>query len=265
MLTLDDGDGEVSVWLQKVNGVEAAEMTRRCDAARSRVMAATSGDEAWEATLGTVRDYVAEGEGGKERLVDFLLLEKRGELQRSHELKLANEEEWSKDNYIQGLYDAWRDDLEKRWIVDQEDAEAAKCKEELDRFAAAATEEVDAELELFRESWAQEPEDQLQHRMASKLLEMDAGQAWIAELWACQIYYGTREPDDKMKRYFIDREEVDLLSPRTFEALHEAYQTLEVDVAEGKGSPAPTSSSLSSGDPDAVVTEPSSGLLGASR
>jgi hypothetical protein len=263
MLTLDDGDGEVSVWLQKVNGVEAAEITRRCDAVRSRVMAAKSGDEQWETLLATVRDYGAEG--GKERWVDFLLLEKRNELQRSHELKLANEEDWSKDNYIQGLFDAWREGLEARWIADQEDSEAARCKEELDRFAAAATEEVDSELELFREGWMEEPEDQLQHRMASKLLEMDAGQAWITELWACQIYYGTREPDDKTRRYFINREEVDSLSPRTYEALREAYQSLEVDVAEGKGSPAPISSSPLSGVPGEVVTEPSSGLLGARR
>lgn len=262
-LTLDDGEGDpITVWLQKVNAVEAAETSRRCDAARARLLSAKrEDDDEWRSLLNTVREYAL---GDKERIVEFLLLEKRTDVQRSVEARLSNEEEWSKDNYIQGLLDSWRDSLERRWLTDHdEDPEATRCKEELDRFAGQVTGDVDAEIDLLREAWSEQSMDELEGRMADKLLEMDAGQAWMAELWAYQIYFGTREQDDHKKRYFLNREEVDSLAPRAFDALRQAYADLEVDVAEGKGLPAPTTSSPSSGGLNGAVTEPSSGPLGA--
>jgi hypothetical protein len=264
-LTLDDGGGDpITVWLQKMNAIEAAEATRRSDAARAKLLASKRDDEAaWHSVVATVTEYVG---GEKSRAVDFLLLEKRNEVQRTVEARFANEEEWSKDNYLQGLYDAWSEGLEKRWLADgEDDPEAANCKVQLDRFAGLVNEEVDNEIDLLRQAWTEESMSELQERMAEKLLDMDAGQAWMSELFACQIFYGIREPDDHKQRYFTSREEVNDLAPRTFEVLRQAYVDLEVDVAEGKGLPAPTSSSPSSEEQNGAVTEPSSGQTGADR
>lgn len=263
-LTLDDGEGEpITVWLQKINAIESSEATRRCDAARARMLASrNSDDDEWQSMVTTVREYAG---GDKARIVGFLVLDKRNELERVAEAKLANEEEWSKDNYIQGLMDAWRDDLERRWLADNDDTEAANCKAELDRFAKEVADDVDSEVSLLTDAWGEEPSGQLEERMAQKLIEVDAGQAWMVELWACQIYFGTREVDNHKQRYFMSRDEVDTLAPRTYEALRQAYADLEVDVAEGKGLPAPTPSSPSSGEQNGVVTELSSGPPGANR
>jgi hypothetical protein len=263
-LTLDDGEGDpVTIWLQKINAIDSAEATRRCDAARARLLAAKrEDDDEWRSVVNTVREYA---NGANSRLVDFLLLEKHGDIQQSVEARLSNEEEWSKDNYIQGLYDAWREGLERRWLTDHDDEEASRCKAELDRFTAQVTADVESEVELLREGWSEQTGEQLEDRMAEKLLEMDAGQAWMTELWACQIYYGTREPEDRKQRYFTSREEVDALAPRTFESLREAYANLEVDIAEGKGSPAPTPSSPLSEGQNGAVTVLSSGHLGADQ
>ena len=263
-LTLDDGQGEpVTVWIQKLNSAEMAEANRRCDAARARVLATRNTDsDEWAAIEGSVREYV---EGDKQKAIDFLLIDERTKAQRVCEMKVASEEEWSKDNYLQGLFDSWRDGLEKRWLSNNEDAEASRVQEELTRFASLVSEVVEAEMDVLKDAWSQQSLGELMERMALKLLDMDANQAWMKEMWSCQIFFGVRDSDDKKARYFESREEVDTLAAAAYEALHQAYQNLEVDVVEGKGSPAPQDSSPSSEVRNEAEMVASSGPVAASR
>jgi hypothetical protein len=260
-LILDDGDGDpLVVWLQKVNPGEATDTQRRCDAARARVLSVRSQPDAYEyqALQGSVVAYSDD----PAELVKFLLGEDRVKAQRSQEAQLANEEEWSKDNYLQGLRDAWDDDLQRRWLEDNADVEGARVHDELERFTDEVKARVDDDMEALTTTMlATTTFSDLQDRMVGRLLEIDGTQAWLNELYRCQLYYGVREPDDHKKLYFVDRDEVDQLSTATFGRLRTAYDNLEVDVAEGKGSRPDQASSPSSEPPNEVPAETSSGLV----
>jgi hypothetical protein len=259
-LSLDDGSGEaVVVWIQKLNPVDAAETNRRCDAVRATVLAMRHDHDStgYQAVRASVLDFGDDAD----RIADILLGEDRARTTTATEARLANEEEWSKDNYLQGLRDAWQDGLEKRWLTDKSDVEAVRVYDEMHRFASLVADTVDAEIAVLREVMMARPLSELQDRLVDKLLEVDANQSWIEELRRCEIYYGTREPEDHKKRYFTERAEVDQLSPMAYQRLRTAYEDLEVDVMEGKDSPAPLASSPSSEPPNEEETATSSGLV----
>lgn len=264
-LTLDDGQGDpVTVWIQKMNAAEAADTGRLCDAARAKVLAARRDTESpdWQAAHSSVLEY---GNQDFNLVIEFLLTHERVKFLRRHEAEQANDEAWSKDNYLQGLRDAWADGLERRWLEDKEDAEALKVHDELERFTHEVNDLVDSDITALREGWSMRSRDELEEMMIDKLMEMDANQAWVTELHYCQVVFGTREVENHKQRYFSGRDEVNQLSAETFNRLRQAYESLEVDVAEGKGSPAPTDSSPSSEEPAAAETASTSGLVGASR
>jgi hypothetical protein len=264
-VVLDDGRGDpITVWMQKNSATEAVEINRRCDAARARVLTAREDEDSdeWKAIEASVKEY---SNGKKEPVVEFLLTEDRERLRRTHEARIADEDEWTQDNYLQGLRDAWVGGMEKRWLREPDDPEALRVKEALDRYVTQVNEAIDEEVELMRQSMMTNSLNELQTRMMMKLLDMDANQAWVREMWCSQIYYAVRDPENKRERYFESRDEVDLLSAQCFEHLHDAYNNLEVDVMEGKGSPAPTTSSPSSEERDGEETAKGSGLVGASR
>jgi hypothetical protein len=261
-LLLDDGSGEpIPVWVQKMNPVEASEAMRRCDAARAKALTIRSDPSSigYQAIKASVLDI---GED-LDRIADILLAEDRMKAVQSTESRLANEEEWSKDNYLQGLRDAWADDLERRWLEDKTDPEAARVWSEMNRFTTLVGEMVDNEMEVLKEVAMGRPLEDLQDDLVQRLLDIEANQRWLEELHRCEIFFGTRETDDHRRRCFAERAEVDELSPMAYQRLRTAYENLEVDVLEGKGSPAPISSSPLSGPPGEEETATSSGLVGA--
>lgn len=265
-VVLDDGQGEpIKVWMQKNSPTEAAEINRRCDAQRARVLSARDDPDgdAWKAIETAVAEYAL---GKKEPIVDFLLIDEREKVRRTNEAKIAAEEEWSKDNYLQGLYDAWIEGgMEKRWLKEPDDPEAFQVKEALDRYSTQVREAVEEEVELMRQAMLANSQQELEERMKFRLLDQEANQEWVKELYSCQLFYAVRDPENKRERYFESRQEVDLLSQQCFSTLFEAYQNLEVDVMEGKDSPAPTPSSLLSEGRAEEGTATDSGLVGASR
>lgn len=262
LVEVDDGNGDpFNVWVQKLNSLEAQETNRRCDAARARVLLTRDEDsDAWVAANGTVHEYI---DGDKKRAAEFLSGEERGKLNRKWEQRLANEEEWSKDGRIQALRDAWNDTLETRWLKDKDDPEAAACKEALDLFLAQLNEGVDSEMNAVLDGLMANSLGELEHRMTMKMLDMEGNNAWTREMYCCQIYYGTRDPDAKLNKVFDSRSEVDELSEKAWQFLHNVYQNLEVDVMEGKVSEAAPASSTLSVVPNEEPTVTDSGPVGA--
>lgn len=261
LLDVDDGDGDpIQIWLQKLNQIELNDTTRRCDAQRARMLAVRGNQDSdeWQALENAVVDYARAN--GPEQVVEFLLIEDRPKVQRNHESRIANEEKWSKDNYVMGLRDAWQDGLDKRWLENNDDLEPARVKAELDKFLAEVNEAVENEMDALRDGYKSMHQEEIDAKMAERLLEMEANQEWMKELWKCQLFYSIREPDNHA-RYFDKLDEVNALSIKAFEFLRDAYQNLEVDVLEGKDSGAPTPSSPSSEPLNGAATEGDSGLV----
>jgi hypothetical protein len=267
-IVFDDGGGDpVTVWMQKLNSIQAQEVGRRADAARARllVMRNNPDSEEWQAIHGSV---IAFSGGDKEPLVEFIANDERPKLFRRNEAMIAAEDRWSKENYLQGLRDSWRDGFEERYIKAQTgdaDPEAEGVFAELKVFADALTEAVDADLEDERDRLRHLGYDELCDKMAEKVLILDGNQVWLEEMQRWQVYLATRDPDCKQDRYFVSRAEIDLLSTAAYHRLRNEYENLEVDVAEGKDSPAPTPSSLSFEEQNEAATAVPSGLVGATR
>lgn len=268
-VVLNDGQGEVKVWLRKLSQLEHEAAMRKAAAAKARVLMIRNqpDDEEWLAVYAEIDEL-----GGRSAFVEYVIAEELSQVQESREAELAASEEWSKDHYIQGLRDAWEGDAEApglrdRYIEEPDDPEAKKVFGEIKRFTELVDEQVAAERERLIKDLEGVSDEELRSRAVTRYLEIQAGITWVREFQRAQVLYATRDNDDHDKYYFVNqmgkpaRAEVDLLAPETLGALKRAYAELEVDPAEGKDSPPPPSSSLPSEEPDEAVTEPSSGPL----
>lgn len=258
-LTLNDGEGEpVVVWLQKLNLVDQTDASRRADSARARVLSlrADKTSEGYLRAVGESYDAASD----QTALVEFMASDEQTRIQPQAEARAADEEEWKKDNYLQGLRDAWTGGLADAWTAEPTE-ESTRVKGELDRYLAQVAELVDDDMGFVRERYAAMPETELRDLVAGKLLDIQGTRAWLEEFYKTQMYYGVRTAENHRGLYFTNREEVDELSSGIFRRLREAYEGLEVDVMEGKGSAAVPPSSDSSVPPGDSATDDSSGLV----
>lgn len=256
-IEIDDGQGEPDkLWLQKLNDLEHQEAVRRANAARATRMSVQRDPESLErkAMLGRSYDMT------RDACIDFLIQNERGRLQPIREAEVAGQKEWSDESYLDGLKDSWDAGLGQRYAEEPEDPEAKRVHDELERFAAEATEKVEAELADMRLDLEEQDEDELRDRVVDKLLEDQSNFAWLQEFYRWQLFFAVRDLDEPGRpRYFQSREEVDELTAQTFQFLHLAYQNLEVDVMEGKDSQALQASSPLSEPPAPEEMPTSSG------
>lgn len=262
-VVFDDGHGdEVAVWLQKLNPVEMSNALRRANAARARVRSVRSdkdADEYMDLWL-----QVLEWDS-HDALVDYLAAETVLRIQDRIEAELAAEEEWSKDNYLEGLRDGWEGGLEQEYFLNPDNAEARRVRAELERFAQEAVRRGEGETAAARREIGDQPVNILQEKAMDRIINYRSSAAWLEEFHRSELLYGVRPPDDHRAYYFTDATELDRLSGEVLARLYDEYAELSVDVVEGKGSQETPTSSDSSEPPSEVETGVSSGLVDASR
>jgi hypothetical protein len=259
-LVVDDGQGQVAVWLQKLNPLEHEKAIRKAGAAKARgLMVRNDPDsEGWQEAYADVEDL-----GPREEIIEYLIVEDVAKTQESAEAELAFTDEWSKEDYLQGLRDAWEDPerpLKDTYAQDPEDPEARRVFLELKRFADTVTSRVEPEMGRLRRDYQDVPDETLRRKATERFIELRAGLAWLREYRYCEIWLATRDPDNHDAYYFPDREAVDRLSPQVYRTLVGAYQELTVEPMEGKGSEPTRSSSPPSEPPNGEATSESSGL-----
>lgn len=268
-LTLDDGNGPVDVWLQKINPVEHEDSLRRAGQARavhlSYVRDKTS--DMFISAAQDTRDFASHDSlvatAISRNLVDFM---------NRTEAEIAAEEEWSKDDYLQALVDRWQGDelnddlgLKAVFAKHPEDPEAKRVHDELARYEAQVEKIVAPERERLLEDWKDAPLDELIDIATEKLLERRADNVFMQEAEIWQLYYAVRLPENHSKRYFDDVDEVRVLEEPVRTELLMHYALLTVGVTEGKGSEGIPVSSPSSEPSEPEATEVSSGPLVAAR
>lgn len=244
--TLNDGEGEpVDVWLQKIDPLDSETALRRAGAAKARVLMVrnTPDSDEWLELYADVADF------DRMTLTEYLIADDVLQFGESREAEVAAEEEWSKDNYLQGLTDAWRNDLKTRWENDPTDAEAAKCLAEMTRFRDQVDKLVDGERERLRKDWEDHDIEDMRSLVVTRFLESRANQAWAGEWRRCELAFGVRQAADHATYYFVDdkgevnHDRVRRLPPEVFGQLTTAYGEMVVPPDEGKGLPPTPSSS----------------------
>lgn len=261
-LTIDDGQGGVKVWLQKLNPVDASNALRRANMARAKVRTVKSDKQSDEYLDMWVE--ILEWDD-KPALIEYLAAEKIMRIRDRVEAELAAEEEWSEDDYVQGLRDAWESGLNERYFIDPDDEEAKRVYAELQRFGAQAEERGRSEIADVRDELEALDFTVLQEKAFDRVIAYRASAAWLEEYHRSELLYGVREADNHKAYYFKSPENIDQLSGEVLGLLYREYAALAVDVIEGKDSEETPDSSDSSEPSPGVETGVSSGLVAAGR
>jgi hypothetical protein len=260
-VTFDDGEGEeITVYVKKLNPVSHEKAMRSANAARSRTLALRGQRDTddFHAMWAEVEDYQFDD------LLNYIVLEESSKREPAVEAELAGEEEWAKEDYLQGLRDAWQEGLDERYATDPTDADAKACFDELQRFMKQVTDVMEGEADKIRADFEHKPIDVLRDNVFERVIGMQASLAWLAEYRRQEVFHGTFEPDRKT-RYFTSRAEVDEIPAEVYVVLTTTYREISVDPTEGKGSEGTLSSSISSVALDEVETGVSSGPEAASQ
>lgn len=257
-LTFGDDDDQVTVFMKKMNPIDQESAIRKANSARSRMLSILRDRDSDEyfAVLGQTEDI-----GNHEALVEFVIASKLMDFRQAREAELAAEEEWAKDNYLQGLRDAWEDELKEVHFTKPTD-ESTRVLAELTRFDEAVNALVVAEHDELFHTYSKRTDDELRKNAADAMISMAADTTWVREFRKAEIFYSVFE-EDKKTRYFEDFEEIDGLSTEVIIRLMEAYRNLEMDPIEGKFSRGTASSSQPSDQPAPEATTNGSGPVDA--
>lgn len=236
--TIEAPEGSVTVWLQKMSPVDHETALRRANARRANVLSLTRQKERDEKAQQTYDSYLNElydVAHDRESLIEFLASEQIAKVYSAREAEVASREEWSEDDYIQGLRDSWNDEMHDRFVLDVNDEDAKRVYEELERFQSVVNEEILSERESIKKDLSQLSDEKLTEKGVKRLVEASADMEWLNEFRRCELWKGVRDVKTK-KPYFNSREEIDTLSVQVLGELIQAYAQLNVDTLEGKDS-----------------------------
>lgn len=234
-VVFDDGEGEpLELWLQKLTPAETQEAVNRSRPAKSRITSIKRlPDDASERML--YFDQMDEyGIYTTDEMIAFLIQPKLNQYALSAEARVADEKEWSEDDYLTGLQNAWNEGLKDTYAADPEDADAARVFGELRKYTDQVQAEIDAEERELTYELQDLEEDELRKRIVNKLIEDHGDNALIEEFRRQQLFFATRLGSDHSKRYFQSREEVDSCQGPVYNKLVLTYIELSVDSFEGK-------------------------------
>lgn len=258
-ITFSDGSDEpITVFVRKLSPVDQEAAARRANAERARILTLRKEPESEEYAdlLSRAIDF-----GGVEELIFYLNSQAIDEYRQAREAEYAADEEWSKDGYLQGLFDAWEDGLAERYSADNTDAEAARVFNEMKRLTDRIDADVEAESKRLSRYYESMSIDELRAKVTEELLTLTADSVWVSEYRKCEIWLGVRDNENRHERYFENRAEVDALSLEILKELLEAHRVLGVEPLEGKDSLRTDTSSVSSEQPATEERSTPSGQL----
>lgn len=234
---LDDGSGDegIPVWVESLVSLELKQAMKAASAARARVKALTAATSDDERRMAYVSEQEMDGMTfDRESLLNFLAAADTAKSRMSHEAELADEDEWKEEGYLEGLMDSWNNGLQDKWLIDNDDEEAAPVYDELARFAATVKERVDADRDQYVRDHTEDSTEELFDRVVDILIEADAENVWFEEYRKQLIYLGTRQINNHRQRYFSTREELDECDGRALKLILAAIDELNVEAVEGK-------------------------------
>lgn len=226
------GDDPIEVYLQKISPIEQRDAADYGTKARASILSMKNAPieekVLYEDQLGDM------GLEHREDFIDFLASSRIDELRLSAEQRIAAEDGWAKDDYLNSLQQAWNDGVRDTWVSTDDDLEANRIYDELKRY----TDEVDKALEVDKQDVYSEFDlietDELRTKVIDKIIEMEADFAWMNEFSFYQAFYATRDPENHDERYFESIDEVKCLDTRILAEIIGAYREMTVEGVEGK-------------------------------
>jgi hypothetical protein len=252
----EDGTGtKIPVALVKINRLDNERIQVTCNAIRAKVLMRRNDQEheLWLEAYGEI------AERPREDLVRLLTRDDLNQRRISAEAEEAALPRWSDDDYLDGLRTAWKDGLMDTWTTEPDDPDAKRVFDELSEFNAGVETRLRGVEEDLAASLDHLDDEEIRLRATNKVIEGSANIAWLREFETLRLFYATRDPLDRGKRYFNHPDEIRDLDERIYNKLMLAYEDLTMDVMEGKESRPTSGSSPPSGPQDEEATSPSSG------
>lgn len=243
IVDLDDGGEKISVAMVKINRPDTDASALAANAHRSRMLMRRNDKESdlWLEAWGEI------AERDRDDLVRVLTADDLAQKRLSAEAEEAAQDRWDEDGYLDGLRQLWNDELMDTWAVHPDDPDAKRVYDELDAFRDAVAARMSGQEKDLAEGYAHIDLDELRVKVTNKLIENSANVAWINEFETQRVFFATRDPNDRSKRYFESVDEVKDLDDRIYTMLRMEYDDLAMDVVSGKASRENPASSPPSG------------------
>lgn len=224
---------EVPVLLRKMNSIQQSKAQRAANGARAAVLALQR--DAGSERRAEYENGIVDSYSTREDRINFLAaleMSKKSDITRA---KIASQDKWNDDDYLDGLQEAW-EDLKFDW------ADPETRSEESERVHDALKEferEVQEALDPIRKREARDLEklsdEELHRRMVDHQLKNEADIAWLLEYRMQMLFYCVYDPETKQP-YFSARKDIDLLPNAAMEQLMMGINNLTVEITEGKDS-----------------------------
>ena len=172
--------------------------------------------------------------GDRDDLARFILGEEELKIEASVSSRIANEERWSENSYLETLQRAWADEMKERFDRDPEDPEAKRIFEALQSYvdeviAATAREFADVLYEKLALD-----DDSLIEEAVSYLVDRQALSVQSEEFNWWKVYFCTFEDEDYRVKWFRTIEEVRETDPTVIKKILQAYDDMSLGVEAGK-------------------------------
>lgn len=229
-VTVEDGQGEpLTVYLRKITPLEAEEMFRAANAAKARMLSSKTEPDS---LLFQIISEKCE-KATKDEIVEDLTLIETERKRLVIEAELQADERWSKDDYLQGIYDAWEDGLKEQHFTEPTE-ESKRIWEEMQEFQAQLDKKLEREKQAIEKDLKSLSLQKLRDRYFDEQFDRQGDSAWVSEYRKQELYFATRDPDDHSVKAFESPLEINDSSPKLIQKLRDEYATLAVDALEGK-------------------------------
>ena len=225
---------DIPIWISKLSQLEERECGNKASHARGALQAITRqpmDHSDWDDYRFKLLDY---GLTERKDHILFLIESELDEFRTSAREKLSHEKEWSDDDYLISLEDAWNASIYEKYIEDSEDPEAKRVFEALKKFMDQIDKEIEAEKINLIESFHDDSDEEVLNKVLKKLVESESNVAFVNEFRCWQVYFAMRDIEDHSKRYFGSRDELDYLDDNILNSLKEAFLEISIDSMEGK-------------------------------
>ena len=229
----DGSDNPPKVWIQKLTPHETQEAADKARPEKMKILSIRKLPDDDPAKLRYI-DEVETSLESKEDMMNFIISDKLEKAAISAQEEVASRDQWSKDDYLDGLQEAWREELKDRYFEDPEDEEASRVYEQLQKYTEEVTKEIKAKSLELRNEVDHLKEDELKRRCVNKLITIYSDSALLETFEKWKLYFAVRDPEKHSKKYFSSPEEIDGLQGPVLERLRDAYAELTVDGFEGK-------------------------------
>lgn len=229
----DGSDNPPKVWIQKLTPHETQEAADKARPEKMKILSIRRLPDDDPAKLRYI-DEVESTLETKDDMISFVIADKIEKASISAQEEIAAKDEWAKDDYLEGLQAAWRDELKDKYFEDQEDEEAVRVFEQLQKYTNQVTDEIKARVDDLKNEVDHLDEETLKTRCVKKLIGIYSDSALLETFQRYQLYFAVRDPESHSKRYFGSPEEIDGLQGPVLEKLRETYTELSVDGFEGK-------------------------------